>query len=64
MNHINGKLRMCIPVYVSACIYTIYLTLFLEVMKQETSLFLSFLPRPPAFIWKFWFSQEIQPSRL
>lgn len=50
MNHINGKLRMRIPVYVSACIYTIYLTLFPEVMKQELPCsFLSF----PALLHSF-----------
>lgn len=29
---------LCTPVYVSVCIYTMYLTLFPEVIKQEISL--------------------------
>lgn len=39
------KLCVCIPVYVSVCIYTTYLTPFPEVIKQEISLPLSF-PSP------------------
>lgn len=37
---------MSIPVHVIVHIYMTYLTLFPEVMKQGTSLFLSFLPCP------------------
>lgn len=41
----NGTVVCVIPVYVSVCIYTMYLTLFPEVIEQEISLPLSF-PSP------------------
>lgn len=44
---------MFIPVYVALRTYTMYSTLFPEVMKQETSLFLCFLPPLPLSLGNF-----------